>query len=609
MNNRHNKTQPIVERVDDITGSPLYHHTSEERALDIIRQDKLRGSLPSSDYLELDKRLSQTTSQSAVSLTRDKNFIPGITIGASWDKPKDLNVVFVLDSNKLKTRYKVEPFNYSSIDSRIFDDMGYEKNPEMEERVLTKFIYPLRKYVTNIIYKGNDTYVKDKINQYMKEEDITEQWQINELSDESNGVQELLDDVKNTPGLLKHLGFNRFKSLEVYIREGSYDDFSELRSEVRDFHKKNKKNIKEEIKDDKVICDNCGWSWDLSDGGKDKYMCHKCGNDNKPNTQSNFKNIKEQIEETGLNRSIIKLFKILNTEKKNLKTRANILEFLTKAMKLIGLNPDLALYYLELYVLNYRKDGNYESISKNEIIDPKSQKGKTISNTKAWMYTMSQMPFKGSNLSSYWKNDSKGVPVYVVLSYGWYPIFVYKKGIWYQIVDSYSSSTGRQINNSNPNHWKAYNKNVESDVYFMNKEELRKLINYADHDEIMREKLERFKEKGKESSTQKLKNVSRYYPNIKIKFKIKSIEEKDGKAVVNVDVLDVLRKEGRKGVETSDNYTKGEIDGVTKESVENTIVSELGNKFREFVGKRTKFDSEGVAKIDNVEFKFNHLRV
>jgi len=26
------------------------------------------------------------------------------------------------------------------------------------------------------------------------------------------------------------------------------------------------------------------------------------------------------------------------------------------------------------------------------------------------------------------------------------------------------------------------------------------------------------------------------------------------------------------------------------------------------VGKRMKFDSEGVAKIDNVEFKFNHLR-
>ena len=594
----------IIERVDDVVGSPLYHHTSEKRALDIMSQDKLRGSLPSSDYLELDKRLSQTPSQSAISLTRDKNFTPGITIGASWDQPTDLNVIFVLDSNKLKTRYKVEPFNYSSIDPRIFDDMGYEKNPEMEERVLTKFIYPLRKYVTNIIYKGKDEYVKDKINQYMAENEIIEQKQINELSDDSAGVKEFLEDVKNTPGLLKHLGFKRFKSLEVYVREGGYEDFEELKSDAKKFH--DKKNIKEEVKNGKVLCDECGWSWGLSDGGKDKYLCHKCGRDNTP--QSHLKNIKEQITEEGLNRSTVKLFKILNTEKKNLKTRANILEFLTKALKLIGFNPDLALYYLELYVLNYRKDGNYESISKNEIIDPKSQKGKTISNTKAWMYTISQMPFKGSNLSSYWKDDSKGVPVYVVLSYGWYPIFVYKKGIWYQIVDSYSSSTGRQISNSSPNHWKAYNKNVESDVYFMNKEELRKLINYAGHDEIMKEKLERFKEKGKESSTQKLKNVSRHYPNIKIKFKIKSIEEEDGKAVVTIDVLDVLKKEGQKGVETSDNYLRGELNGVTKESVENTIVSELGNKFKEFVGKRMKFDSEGVAKIDNVEFKFNHLR-
>jgi hypothetical protein len=29
----------------------------------------------------------------------------------------------------------------------------------------------------------------------------------------------------------------------------------------------------------KVNCD-CGWSWDISDGGSDPYKCHKCGNDN-----------------------------------------------------------------------------------------------------------------------------------------------------------------------------------------------------------------------------------------------------------------------------------------------------------------------------------------
>lgn len=40
------------------------------------------------------------------------------------------------------------------------------------------------------------------------------------------------------------------------------------------------KRIMETITDDKVICDECGWSWDLSEGGDDPYVCHKCGHDN-----------------------------------------------------------------------------------------------------------------------------------------------------------------------------------------------------------------------------------------------------------------------------------------------------------------------------------------
>jgi hypothetical protein len=40
------------------------------------------------------------------------------------------------------------------------------------------------------------------------------------------------------------------------------------------------RKIVETIKDGKVICDNCGWSWELSDGGDDPYICHKCGHDN-----------------------------------------------------------------------------------------------------------------------------------------------------------------------------------------------------------------------------------------------------------------------------------------------------------------------------------------
>jgi hypothetical protein len=59
-----------------------------------------------------------------------------------------------------------------------------------------------------------------------------------------------------------------------------------------------KKILKEEIKDGKVICNGCGWSWDLSDGGDDKYMCHKCGHDNTPKPQSNFQKLLEKFKST-----------------------------------------------------------------------------------------------------------------------------------------------------------------------------------------------------------------------------------------------------------------------------------------------------------------------
>ena len=43
------------------------------------------------------------------------------------------------------------------------------------------------------------------------------------------------------------------------------------------------KNIlKEAVEAGKVICDKCHWSWNISDGGDDTYVCHKCGHDNKP---------------------------------------------------------------------------------------------------------------------------------------------------------------------------------------------------------------------------------------------------------------------------------------------------------------------------------------
>ena len=48
------------------------------------------------------------------------------------------------------------------------------------------------------------------------------------------------------------------------------------------------KSISETIIGNNIVCDNCGWSWKISEGGDDLYICHKCGHDNNPNVNEAF---------------------------------------------------------------------------------------------------------------------------------------------------------------------------------------------------------------------------------------------------------------------------------------------------------------------------------
>ena len=41
--------------------------------------------------------------------------------------------------------------------------------------------------------------------------------------------------------------------------------------------------LDESIVGQKIVCDNCGWSWNIDDGGDDMFTCHECGSeDNQP---------------------------------------------------------------------------------------------------------------------------------------------------------------------------------------------------------------------------------------------------------------------------------------------------------------------------------------
>jgi hypothetical protein len=268
---------------------------------------------------------------------------------------------------------------------------------------------------------------------------------------------------------------------------------------------------------------------------------------------------------------IVKLFKVLDEEKKKKKKRAEILEVIENLAPYMNIPPDYALYLLELFLLNYRKDGDYSGLTKGNFIDPRKQQGKTTSNTKANLYTVAQMPFKGGNLIGQWSKDYNGKPYYEVVSYNWYPVYIFKDEKWYEVTGRYSSSTSKQMNNANPVEWSG---ELQEVVYLLSQEEMKMLKQGATHEEVMKHKLKKLKELEPELT--KRKKTAKSYrwhgdaenANANIKFKIKSIEEEGDKATVTVDILDVIHR-GDSGEEpTPQNYLKGEMPGMTKEIAE-----------------------------------------
>jgi hypothetical protein len=307
---------------------------------------------------------------------------------------------------------------------------------------------------------------------------------------------------------------------------------------------------------------------------------------------------------------IVKLFKVLDEEKKKKKKRAEILEVIENLAPYMNIPPDYALYLLELFLLNYRKDGDYSGLTKGNFIDPRKQQGKTTSNTKANLYTVAQMPFKGGNLIGQWSKDYNGKPYYEVVSYNWYPVYIFKDDKWYEVTGRYSSSTSKQMNNANPVEWSG---ELQEVVYLLSQEEMKMLKQGVTHEEVMKHKLKKLKELEPELT--KRKKTAKVYSwhgnaetaNANIKFKIKSIEEEDDKAIVTVDILDVIRR-GDNGEEpTPQNYLKGEMQGMNKEIAEEKVKVKIMELLRDYMATRFRYNGED-PPIQNIFFKYNHLK-
>jgi hypothetical protein len=310
--------------------------------------------------------------------------------------------------------------------------------------------------------------------------------------------------------------------------------------------------------------------------------------------------------EMGINNVVVKLFGLLNEEKKKKKTKQELLESIKNFAPYLNIPKGHELYLLELYSLNYRKDGDYSGLTKDNFVDPRDGRGKTTSNAKSNLYTIAQLPFKGSNLEGYWDKDRNGKKYYIVKSWGWYPVYIQRDGIWYETVDRYSSSTSGQMYRSQPYD---YSNKLNSKVYYLTQDEMDMILRGSSHEEVMKSKREKFKKLEPELKAKKLTTDRPFLgwndgtPNFNIKFKINSIDEGDDKLTVNVDIYDVVKRVEGKGVPTPENYLKGELRDVTPKLVEDKLKQRLRTDFKKYIG--SKYEN---VEDTNIEFKFNHLK-
>ena len=107
----------------------------------------------------------------------------------------------------------------------------------------------------------------------------------------------------------------------------------------------------------------------------------------------------------------------------------------------IGMEGMEAFEVFQLFKDNYKKDYESKGLHRTDITKRKIR----TANTRARYVVNNKIPFQGSNTHGEYRNGS-----YVVFSYGWYPLFVFKDGQWFENEEKYSVSTSKQTSQLRP---------------------------------------------------------------------------------------------------------------------------------------------------------------
>lgn len=241
----------------------------------------------------------------------------------------------------------------------------------------------------------------------------------------------------------------------------------------------------------------------------------------------------------------VRLFKHLNEKKHELGTKEELISYIKMMLKLMGKSPSDAVVYYHAYTMNFRPEGDYENLTKDNFVNFKDFAQKRTTNVTSWEYTTATIPFKGSNLEGSWQVNYKNQWYYVVKSYNWYPIYLYKDNQWYSVDNYYSSSTSKQMSHSRPRVW---DENLNETIIRVSPEEMKQLINGKTLEEIEQTRFQNF-EGDIESYTKlppKLKTFGWGNDSIKANYVLKNIEIQGNDVIMYINVIKAGKLDGRK---------------------------------------------------------------
>jgi hypothetical protein len=210
-----------------------------------------------------------------------------------------------------------------------------------------------------------------------------------------------------------------------------------------------------------------------------------------------------------------------------------------------GFSQSDATMYYEIYTANFRPDGDYKSLTKDNFKDYRQFKQRKVTNNTAYEYATAKMPFKGSNIEGQWNVNNNNDWYYVIESYGWYPVFLFINNQWYRTLDTYSSSTRKQMSQIDP---VKYDSNLRANVMSITKGEMERLINGSYNiDRVKSDRVTSFVT-HKDNKTNQSKLISGGYGDNahRVNFMIKDIEDVDGKIKISVEILKAGKMIGRK---------------------------------------------------------------